>query len=107
MSFGASGSSAARAMEAHLRRGALGDYDRDILALRDVVVARLAERGLPRDLVYMAAVGSGYKTSAYSRARARGIFQFIAPTARRYGLRVDYWVDERSDPELSARAAAA
>lgn len=66
-----------------------------------------AERGLPRDLVYMAAVESGYKTSAYSRARARGIFQFIAPTARRYGLRVDYWVDERSDPELSARAAAA
>jgi membrane-bound lytic murein transglycosylase D len=66
-----------------------------------------AERGLPRDLVYMAAVESGYKTSAYSRARARGIFQFIAATARRYGLRVDYWVDERSDPELSARAAAA
>ena len=66
-----------------------------------------AERGLPRDLVYMAAVESGYKTSAYSRARARGIFQFMVPTARRYGLRVDYWVDERSDPELSAHAAAA
>jgi membrane-bound lytic murein transglycosylase D len=66
-----------------------------------------AEQGLPRDLVYMAAVESGYKTSAYSRARARGIFQFIASTARRYGLRVDYWVDERSDPEKSARAAAA
>jgi len=65
-----------------------------------------AEHGLPRDLVYMAAVESGYKTSAYSRARARGIFQFIATTARRYGLRVDYWVDERSDPELSAHAAA-
>ena len=66
-----------------------------------------AERGLPRDLVYMAAVESGYKTSAYSRAHARGIFQFIAATGRRYGLRVDYWVDERSDPELSAHAAAA
>jgi membrane-bound lytic murein transglycosylase D len=54
----------------------------------------------------MAHVESGYKTSAYSRAHARGIFQFIASTGRRYGLRVDYWADERADPEKSARAAA-
>jgi membrane-bound lytic murein transglycosylase D len=66
-----------------------------------------ADYGLPQDLVYMAAVESGYKTSAYSRAHARGIFQFISATGRRYGLRVDYWVDERSDPEKSAHAAAA
>lgn len=65
------------------------------------------EAGVPQDLIYMAAVESGFKTSAYSRAHARGIFQFISSTARRYGLRVDYWVDERSDPEKSARAAAA
>ena len=66
-----------------------------------------AENGLPQDLVYMAHVESAYKTTAYSRARAKGIFQFISSTGRRYGLRVDYWVDERSDPEKSARAAAA
>jgi membrane-bound lytic murein transglycosylase D len=66
-----------------------------------------AEAGIPQDLVYMAHVESGYKTSAYSRARAKGIFQFISATGRRYGLKVDYWVDERSDPEKSARAAAA
>jgi len=66
-----------------------------------------AEAGLPRDLVYMAHVESAYKTTAYSRARAKGIFQFIAATGRRYGLRIDYWVDERSDPEKSAGAAAA
>jgi membrane-bound lytic murein transglycosylase D len=65
------------------------------------------EAGLPQDLVYMAHVESGYKATAYSRAHARGIFQFMAPTARRYGLRVDYWVDERADPEKSAQAAAA
>ena len=65
-----------------------------------------AEEGLPQDLVYMAHVESGFKTSAYSRAHARGIFQFISGTARRYGLRVDYWADERADPEKSARAAA-
>ena len=66
-----------------------------------------AEAGIPRDLVYMAHVESAYKTNAYSRARAKGIFQFIAATGRRYGLRIDYWVDDRSDPEKSARAAAA
>jgi membrane-bound lytic murein transglycosylase D len=65
-----------------------------------------AEEGVPQDLVYMAAVESAYKTTAYSRAHAKGIFQFISSTARLYGLRVDYWVDERSDPERSARAAA-
>ena len=66
-----------------------------------------AEAGLPRDLVFMAHVESAYKTTAYSRARAKGIFQFIAATGKRYGLRIDYWVDERSDPEKSARASAA
>ncbi|UCF67331.1 MAG: LysM peptidoglycan-binding domain-containing protein [Acidobacteriota bacterium] len=66
-----------------------------------------AEEGIPQDLVYMAHVESGFKTSAYSRAHAKGIFQFISSTGRRYGLRVDWWVDERSDPERSCRAAAA
>ncbi len=65
-----------------------------------------AEHGIPQDLVYLAHVESAYKTTAYSRARAKGIFQFISATARRYGLRVDYWVDERSDPEKSAHASA-
>jgi peptidoglycan lytic transglycosylase D len=66
-----------------------------------------AEAGIPKDLVFMAHVESAFKTNAYSRARAKGIFQFISGTARRYGLRIDGWVDERSDPEKSARAAAA
>jgi membrane-bound lytic murein transglycosylase D len=65
------------------------------------------EEELPQDLIYMAHVESAYKTTAYSRARARGIWQFIAGTGRRYGLRIDYWVDDRLDPEKSARAAAA
>ncbi|MDQ7005605.1 MAG: LysM peptidoglycan-binding domain-containing protein [Acidobacteriota bacterium] len=65
-----------------------------------------AEEGIPQDLIYLAHVESGFKTSAYSRARARGIFQFIASTGRRYGLRVDWWIDERAEPEKSCRAAA-
>src|SRR5262245_40476733 len=63
--------------------------------------------GIPKDLVYMAHVESAFKTNAYSRAKAKGIYQFIAATGRRYGLRIDSWVDERSDPEKSARAASA
>jgi membrane-bound lytic murein transglycosylase D len=65
------------------------------------------EEGLPKDLAYMAHVESAWKVNAYSRAKAKGIFQFIASTGRRYGLRIDSWVDERSDPEKAARAAAA
>ncbi len=65
------------------------------------------EEGLPTDLAYMAHQESAFKTSAYSRAKAKGLWQFIAPTARKYGLRRDEWVDERSDPEKSTRAAAA
>ncbi len=65
------------------------------------------QAGIPLDLVYMAHVESAFKTNAYSRSKAKGIFQFISETGRRYGLRIDSWVDERSDPEKSARAAAA
>jgi membrane-bound lytic murein transglycosylase D len=65
------------------------------------------QAGIPKDLVYMAHVESAFKTNAYSRAKAKGIYQFIAATGRRYGLRIDTWVDERSDPDKSARAAAA
>lgn len=65
-----------------------------------------AEEGVPQDLIYLAHTESGFKTSAYSRAHARGIFQFISGTARRYGMRVDWWVDERADPEKSCRASA-
>lgn len=65
-----------------------------------------AQEGLPKDLVYLAHVESGFKTSAYSRAAARGVFQFISETGRRYGLRIDRYIDERGDPFKAARASA-
>jgi membrane-bound lytic murein transglycosylase D len=64
------------------------------------------EEGLPEDLVYMAMIESAFKANAHSRARAHGFWQFIDGTARRYGLRKTTYVDERSDPEKSTRAAA-
>ena len=52
-------------------------------------------------------IESAYVPTLTSRAGAHGIWQFMPETAREYGLRVDWWVDERADPERSTRAAAA
>jgi membrane-bound lytic murein transglycosylase D len=64
------------------------------------------EEEVPVDLVYMAQVESLFKPHAYSRARAVGVWQFMAGTGRRYGLEIDWWIDERSDVQKSTRAAA-
>ncbi len=63
------------------------------------------EEGLPRDLAYLPMIESGYNPLARSRAGAVGIWQFMRGTARKYGLRVDWWMDERRDPLKSTRAA--
>jgi membrane-bound lytic murein transglycosylase D len=67
----------------------------------------LKSRGMPEDLAFTAMIESGFNPVAVSRAGAVGLWQFMAGTARRYGLRVDKWVDERRDPEKSTFAAAA
>ncbi|NPB08915.1 MAG: LysM peptidoglycan-binding domain-containing protein [Thermodesulfobacteria bacterium] len=66
----------------------------------------LRSYGLPEDLVYLAMIESGFNPFAYSRAGACGIWQFIRSTGRKYGLKIDYWVDERRDPEKATHAAA-
>src|SRR6266853_1743534 len=64
------------------------------------------QKGLPEELVFTAMIESGFDPIAVSRAGAKGLWQFMAPTARQYGLRVDRWLDERLDPEKSTVAAA-
>jgi membrane-bound lytic murein transglycosylase D len=64
------------------------------------------EEGIPATLAYLSIVESACNPNAYSRAKAAGMWQFIAGTAKRYGLTVDFWEDERFDPERSARASA-
>jgi hypothetical protein len=64
------------------------------------------EESIPLDLMYLAQVESLFKPTAFSKARARGIWQFNRETAIKYGLKVTRDIDERSDPEKSTRAAA-
>ena len=66
---------------------------------------RLKSAGLPETLLYQAMIESGFSPYAYSYAKAAGVWQFIPETGRRYGMQVDWWVDERRDPELATEAA--
>jgi membrane-bound lytic murein transglycosylase D len=65
----------------------------------------LRTEGLPEDTVFLSMIESGFANLAQSRARAVGPWQFIAGTGKRMGLKMDFWVDERRDPEKAARAA--
>jgi len=72
---------------------------------QDFIQAKLKERGLPENLFYLAMIESGLNPYALSRAGAGGVWQFMPSTARKFGLRVDFWVDERRDLEKSTEAA--
>ena len=69
------------------------------------IVEELDRRGLPMDLALLPAIESAYQPHAYSRARASGLWQFIPSTARRYGLKVNWWYDGRRDVVASTTAA--
>jgi membrane-bound lytic murein transglycosylase D len=68
---------------------------------------KLARAGLPQDLLFLALIESGMSPTAYSRARAVGLWQFISSTARLYDLEVSFWVDDRRDPPKATDAAIA
>jgi membrane-bound lytic murein transglycosylase D len=70
-----------------------------------MILRKLDERGMPQDLIYLSMIESGFNHNARSKAQAVGLWQFIAETGRRYGLRIDGYVDERRDPEKSTDAA--
>jgi membrane-bound lytic murein transglycosylase D len=65
-----------------------------------------AEEGVPSELVYVPLVESAFKSNALSRASARGLWQFMPATGVEYGLKQNWFIDERSDPEKATRAAA-
>ncbi len=74
---------------------------------RPAIIRALSEAGLPEELSWLPLIESGFKVRALSRARALGVWQFIASTGYKFGLKRDRWVDERMDPQKSTRAAIA
>src|SRR6188474_1107847 len=91
-------------------QGRMREYIQDSLArgakympmIQDVFRAE----GLPLDLAYIPIIESSFKTNALSKASAKGPWQFMKPTAKEHGLKTDWFIDERSDPEKATVAAA-
>ena len=72
----------------------------------DLMKNILREKNVPEDIVFLSLIESGFNPNAYSIARAAGPWQFISSTAKRYGLEINWWKDERRDPVKSTVAAA-
>lgn len=72
---------------------------------REIILEELRQAGLPEELVWLPLIESFYKVKALSRAQALGLWQFIASTGYRFGLKRDRWIDERMDPIKSTQAA--
>src|SRR4051812_21679192 len=83
----------------------MADYLRRSGRYEGMIRQKLHKAGMPEDLVYLSMIESGFNPNARSRVNAVGLWQFMAETARGYGLRVDGYVDERRDPERSTDAA--
>lgn len=70
-----------------------------------MMIKKLKKAGLPQDLIYLSMIESGFSTYAHSSASAVGLWQFIKTTGSENGLRIDWWVDERRNPEKATDAA--
>lgn len=70
-----------------------------------MISAKLAQRDMPQDLIYLAMIESGFNPKAQSPAKAGGLWQFVSETGRRYGLTVNKRVDERNHPDKATDAA--
>lgn len=72
---------------------------------RPMIAEEMKKAGLPEELSWLPLIESGFRPRAMSKARALGLWQFIASTGYRHGLKRDKFVDERMDPIKSTRAA--
>ncbi|MBZ7986584.1 lytic transglycosylase domain-containing protein [Campylobacter canadensis] len=71
-----------------------------------IIKAILKKEGVPDVFLYLAMIESNFKTHAKSGAKAVGVWQFMSPTAKSFGLKIDRYVDERKDVVASSTAAA-
>jgi membrane-bound lytic murein transglycosylase D len=74
-------------------------------AYKPIIERELKAAKLPRELLYLPIAESEFINTAHSRAGAVGLWQFMQTTGRGMGLNINYWVDERRDPEKATRAA--
>jgi membrane-bound lytic murein transglycosylase D len=91
-------------------QGRMRDYIQESLArgaqYMPMIQKVFRAEGLPLDLAYIPIIESSFKNNALSKASARGPWQFMRPTAKEHGLKTDWFIDERSDPEKATVAAA-
>lgn len=73
---------------------------------RNVIEPILVETEVPRDLLFLAVIESGLNLHARSSVNATGPWQFMAGTGKKFGLRINWWIDERKDIIASTYAAA-
>ena len=86
-------------------RGSYATYLRRMTQYDDMISAKLAKKNMPQGLIYLAMIESGFNPRAKSPVGARGLWQFMSPTARQYGLKVGRRVDERTNPARATDAA--
>ena len=72
---------------------------------KDLIIPILKQHKMPEELMILAMIESGLNPKAYSRANASGMWQFIYSTGKNYGLKRDWYVDERRDPVKATHAA--
>ena len=86
-------------------RGSYAIYLDRMPRYESMISRKLASRGMPQELIYLAMIESGFNPTARSPVKASGLWQFMGPTARQYGLRVTRRVDERNNPARATDAA--
>ena len=72
---------------------------------KELMTSLLKKEGMPEDLIYLVFIESGFSATARSHASAMGFWQFVRGTGLRYDLKINQYIDERMDPELSTLAA--
>jgi membrane-bound lytic murein transglycosylase D len=87
-------------------RAIMTSWLRKMERYRAVFETILARNEVPKDLIYLAMIESGFEPGATSNMNAGGVWQFMPAVGRAYGLEVSHWVDGRRDPERAAEAAA-
>lgn len=86
-------------------RGSYATYLNRMRRYEGMISRKLASRGMPQDLIYLAMIESGFNPRARSPVQAAGLWQFMGATAKQYGLSVTRRVDERNNPARATDAA--